>query len=111
MSRAVEIVEVGPRDGLQNESVLLEVAEKLEFIARLEAAACGGSRRSLRQSLARAADGGRRGDHGRAWGDAFRAAPASVLVLNCAAGSGRWQPVATRRTECPAPTDGFGVPV
>jgi hydroxymethylglutaryl-CoA lyase len=38
MSRTVEIVEVGPRDGLQNEKALLSVAEKLEFIARLEAA-------------------------------------------------------------------------
>jgi hydroxymethylglutaryl-CoA lyase len=38
MPRKVEIVEVGPRDGLQNEKTLLDVAEKLEFIARLEAA-------------------------------------------------------------------------
>jgi hydroxymethylglutaryl-CoA lyase len=38
MTRTVEIVEVGPRDGLQNERELLEVGEKLEFIARLEAA-------------------------------------------------------------------------
>lgn len=39
MSRRIEIVEVGPRDGLQNESVALEVADKVEFIQRLEA--CG----------------------------------------------------------------------
>ena len=39
MSRFIEIVEVGPRDGLQNESRPLEVEEKLEFIQRLEA--CG----------------------------------------------------------------------
>jgi hydroxymethylglutaryl-CoA lyase len=38
MSRAIEIVEVGPRDGLQNEKSLLEVDQKLEFIRRLEAA-------------------------------------------------------------------------
>ena len=38
MSRFIEIVEVGPRDGLQNESRPLEVEEKLDFIARLEAA-------------------------------------------------------------------------
>ncbi len=38
MSRKVEIVEVGPRDGLQNEAVVLSVEERLEFIARLEAA-------------------------------------------------------------------------
>ena len=39
MSRHIEIVEVGPRDGLQNEDRPLEVGEKLEFIARLKA--CG----------------------------------------------------------------------
>ena len=38
MSRKVEIVEVGPRDGLQNEARALSVEERLEFIARLEAA-------------------------------------------------------------------------
>jgi len=38
MSRHIEIVEVGPRDGLQNEKAVLEVDEKLEFIHRLEAA-------------------------------------------------------------------------
>ncbi len=38
MSRHIEIVEVGPRDGLQNEKALLEVDQKLDFIRRLEAA-------------------------------------------------------------------------
>ena len=38
MNRTIEIVEVGPRDGLQNEKALLEVDQKLEFIHRLEAA-------------------------------------------------------------------------
>jgi hydroxymethylglutaryl-CoA lyase len=38
MSRPIEIVEVGPRDGLQNEKALLEIGQKLEFIRRLEAA-------------------------------------------------------------------------
>jgi hydroxymethylglutaryl-CoA lyase len=38
MSRPIEIVEVGPRDGLQNEKAILDVDQKLEFIARLEAA-------------------------------------------------------------------------
>jgi hydroxymethylglutaryl-CoA lyase len=38
MTRKIEIVEVGPRDGLQNEKAVLDVAEKLDFIARLEAA-------------------------------------------------------------------------
>ena len=35
MSRPIEIVEVGPRDGLQNDPVLLDTAVKLEFIDRL----------------------------------------------------------------------------
>jgi hydroxymethylglutaryl-CoA lyase len=43
MSRFIEIVEVGPRDGLQNERALLEVEQKVEFIRRLEAA---GARRT-----------------------------------------------------------------
>lgn len=38
MSRRIEIVEVGPRDGLQNEKTLFEVDQKLEMIGRLEAA-------------------------------------------------------------------------
>ena len=38
MSRFIEIVEVGPRDGLQNEKALLDVDQKLAFIGRLEAA-------------------------------------------------------------------------
>jgi hydroxymethylglutaryl-CoA lyase len=42
MSRFIEIVEVGPRDGLQNEAAVLETPVKLEFIRRLEA--CGARR-------------------------------------------------------------------
>ncbi|MBS3929306.1 MAG: hydroxymethylglutaryl-CoA lyase [Sphingomonadales bacterium] len=38
MTRAVELVEVGPRDGLQNESVLLSTANKVELIRRCVAA-------------------------------------------------------------------------
>jgi hydroxymethylglutaryl-CoA lyase len=38
MSRAIEIVEVGPRDGLQNDPTLLETSVKMEFIERLIAA-------------------------------------------------------------------------
>ena len=38
MSRRIEIVEVGPRDGLQNEKTLLEVDQKLALIERLWAA-------------------------------------------------------------------------
>jgi len=36
---AVEIVEVGPRDGLQNEQTVLSVEDRIDFINRLEA--CG----------------------------------------------------------------------
>jgi len=39
MSRRIDIVEVGPRDGLQNDPADLSVEQKLEFISRLEA--CG----------------------------------------------------------------------
>ena len=38
MSRRIEIVEVGPRDGLQNEKAVLDTPAKIEFIQRLEAA-------------------------------------------------------------------------
>jgi hydroxymethylglutaryl-CoA lyase len=38
MSRRIEIVEVGPRDGLQNEKAIVETPDKIEFIRRLEAA-------------------------------------------------------------------------
>jgi len=38
MSRRIEIVEVGPRDGLQNEKALLEIDQKIELIQRLERA-------------------------------------------------------------------------
>jgi hydroxymethylglutaryl-CoA lyase len=38
MSRVIEIVEVGPRDGLQNEKTILSPDQRVEFIRRLEAA-------------------------------------------------------------------------
>lgn len=38
MSRSITIVEVGPRDGLQNEKALLEPAVRAELVRRLEAA-------------------------------------------------------------------------
>ena len=38
MSRFIQIVEVGPRDGLQNEKLSLSVDEKLDLIRKLEAA-------------------------------------------------------------------------
>jgi hydroxymethylglutaryl-CoA lyase len=42
VSRFIEIVEVGPRDGLQNEKTVLSVDERLGLIRRLEA--CGARR-------------------------------------------------------------------
>ena len=38
MSRFIQIVEVGPRDGLQNEEAVLEPAVRAGFVRRLEAA-------------------------------------------------------------------------
>ncbi len=38
MSRKIEIVEVSPRDGLQNEAAVLPVEDRVELIRRLEAA-------------------------------------------------------------------------
>lgn len=38
MSRAITIVEVGPRDGLQNEKAILEPAVRADLVQRLEAA-------------------------------------------------------------------------
>ncbi|RYF94628.1 MAG: hydroxymethylglutaryl-CoA lyase [Caulobacteraceae bacterium] len=45
MTRLIEIVEVGARDGLQNEEAILEVADKVELITRLEA--CGVKRQEV----------------------------------------------------------------
>jgi hydroxymethylglutaryl-CoA lyase len=45
MSRFIEIVEVGARDGLQNEKTALGVADKLDFIRRLDA--CGARRQEV----------------------------------------------------------------
>ncbi|MFN3521828.1 MAG: hydroxymethylglutaryl-CoA lyase [Phenylobacterium sp.] len=42
MSRRIQIVEVGPRDGLQNEKTLLEIDQKIAFIERLRD--CGARR-------------------------------------------------------------------
>ena len=41
MSRAITIVEVGPRDGLQNEKAILEPAVRADLVRRLEAAGAG----------------------------------------------------------------------
>jgi hydroxymethylglutaryl-CoA lyase len=45
MSRFIEIVEVGARDGLQNEKVVLEAPDKLALIRRLDA--CGARRQEV----------------------------------------------------------------
>src|SRR5579864_3296733 len=42
MSGFIQIVEVGARDGLQNEKAVLETPDKVDFIRRLEA--CGARR-------------------------------------------------------------------
>ena len=42
MTRFIQIVEVGPRDGLQNEKAVLESDDKVAFVRRLEA--CGARR-------------------------------------------------------------------
>ena len=38
MTRAARIVEVGPRDGLQNEKAVISTADKIVFVDRLSAA-------------------------------------------------------------------------
>lgn len=45
MSRFIEIVEVGARDGLQNEKTVLEPEDRVEFIRRLDA--CGARRQEV----------------------------------------------------------------
>src|SRR5262245_27565403 len=37
MGKAITVVEVGPRDGLQNESSRVSTADKVEFVDRLSA--------------------------------------------------------------------------
>ena len=65
--RAVEVVEVAPRDGLQNEAAVLPTAAKLRLITGLVAA---GARRieatSFVHPQAGSADGRRRGGRGGA---------------------------------------------
>ncbi|MBT6326603.1 MAG: hydroxymethylglutaryl-CoA lyase, partial [Bdellovibrionales bacterium] len=40
LPKKIEIIEVGPRDGLQNESTILKTDDKVEFIDRLILAGC-----------------------------------------------------------------------
>ena len=58
----VTIVEVGPRDGLQNEAVPIATADKIAFVDRLSARSAAGHRGlGVRQPEVGAADGGRGG--------------------------------------------------
>ena len=58
----VTIVEVGPRDGLQNERAAVSTADKIAFVDRLSAAGLAGHRSlGLRQPEVGAADGRRGG--------------------------------------------------
>ena len=58
----VTVVEVGPRDGLQNERVTIGTADKIEFVNRLSAADSAGHRSvGVRQPEMGAADGRCRG--------------------------------------------------
>ena len=78
----VGIVEVSPRDGLQNERALLETGAKIELIERAVAAGAHAHRGGVvRAPEARAGDGRRRGGDG---GPAPRATGVSYigLVLN-----------------------------
>ncbi|MDL4862547.1 hypothetical protein NPJ88_009400 [Halomonas elongata] len=62
LPRRVQVTEVGPRDGLQNESVILSTAEKLELIHALLACRCKGLRADfLRQPQGGAGTGRSRG--------------------------------------------------
>lgn len=45
MSRFIQIVEVGARDGLQNEKTVLDAADKLDLVRRLDA--CGARRQEV----------------------------------------------------------------
>jgi len=59
----VKIVEVGPRDGLQNEKAFIDTAVKIAFVDRLTDAGFPISRRVVRIAQMGAADGRRgRGD-------------------------------------------------
>ncbi len=44
LPQRVKLVEVGPRDGLQNEQAIVPTAVKIELIERAEGAAGGGLR-------------------------------------------------------------------
>ena len=102
--RRVEIVEVGPRDGLQNEAVVLDAATKLSFIAR---AVATGVRRIEVASFVNPS-GYRR------WPTPRRSSPASVAAppdgvrpsawcSTVAVWTGRWPPGSPRSTRWSSP--------
>lgn len=57
-SRPCKIVEVGPRDGLQNEAVSAPAAVKIELIERLAQAGIRGGSHRIRIAWVGAANGG-----------------------------------------------------
>ena len=53
MSRPITIVEVGPRDGLQNETAVLEPAVRADLVNRLETETRGGKQGRMADYLTR----------------------------------------------------------
>jgi hydroxymethylglutaryl-CoA lyase len=67
MTQRIEIVEVGPRDGLQSEPGIVPTAAKIAFIERaIECGLAAYRGGELREPAARAADGRCRGRVARA---------------------------------------------
>jgi len=65
MPSSVTLVEVGPRDGLQNEAQPVPAAHKIELVHRLQAAGCREIEVTSFVSRVGAADGRQRRGHGR----------------------------------------------
>jgi hypothetical protein len=95
VKRFIDIVEVGPRDGLQNEAQILSPEERVGLIRRLEQA---GARRIEAASFVnpkrvpQMADA--EADHGRPAAEPDE--PASAWCSTSAAGTAAWPPAATR---------------
>ena len=106
----IGLCDVGPRDGLQNEKALLEVDRRgadpppggRRRCARMEVA-------QLRQPQARAADGRRRGDHGRPAPRRGRRSPHRPGAERARPGPLPGRRAATRPTSLVCATDGFGI--
>lgn len=78
MTRRIDIVEVGPRDGLQNDPGNLSTEQKLEFISRLEA--CG-VRRMESGSFVSPKAVPKMADSGAVFRDLDRTAPTRHIAL------------------------------